>query len=348
MWDDLKEACGEPLPEGFHERLMERIRAERKRTPPFPLRCAGIAAAAACAVFTVSLGIAGLGLLTGPEPPSAVQVALMSGGAGSESSAAERGETLQAPAGALFAPGGALSRANHAALSVGAVPAVSPQLENAYVIRQYNIRLTAENIDAAVEGVKGLGGTVVMSSVSAADYGAAAANLVCFFPPELYEDAVYAARALGEVESAYETQEDVTSRVNDAKARLSAKETERVRLMDMLGKTEKVEHMVTVENRLSDVIYEIENLSGEVRSLVSSVGAPTLSVAVSAVQAAAQEKPPAFGERAARAFSGSIGLVSAVSQALAVGFAALALPLLALGAVITAAAVIWRYRRRRL
>ena len=53
--------------------------------------------------------------------------------------------------------------------------------------------------------------------------------------------------------------DDVTLRYVDVDSHKKALETEQERLLALLEKAENVEDIITIENRLSDVRYELEN-----------------------------------------------------------------------------------------
>ena len=61
--------------------------------------------------------------------------------------------------------------------------------------------------------------------------------------------------------------DDVTLRYVDVDSHKKALETEQERLLALLEKAENVEDIITIENRLSDVRYELENYESQIRLL---------------------------------------------------------------------------------
>ena len=77
---------------------------------------------------------------------------------------------------------------------------------------------------------------------------------------------------LGTVSYKSENTEDVTLSYYDSKAQKDALEVEQERLMDILEKSETIEQIIALEQRLSEVRYEINSLGSTLRLLDNKQG----------------------------------------------------------------------------
>ena len=77
-------------------------------------------------------------------------------------------------------------------------------------------------------------------------------------PCEQFEAFLHETEGFGNVTSTSRDAQNVTSAYTDYEARLSSLNTQEERLLDMLSKSEDVETLIALEQRLSDVRYEIE------------------------------------------------------------------------------------------
>lgn len=72
--------------------------------------------------------------------------------------------------------------------------------------------------------------------------------------------------------------ENLTSQFVDVNARLTTLETQEVRLLELLEIAETVDDIITIEARLSEVRYEIESLTTNLRSLTLKVDYSTINI----------------------------------------------------------------------
>lgn len=94
-------------------------------------------------------------------------------------------------------------------------------------------------------------------------------------------------KALGEDGSILyqnEAVEDVTLRYTDVESHKKALETEQVRLLELLKKAESVEDIISIENRLSEVRYELESYASQLRQFDNQIDYSTFTIDVNEVQ----------------------------------------------------------------
>ena len=81
-----------------------------------------------------------------------------------------------------------------------------------------------------------------------------------------FESFLHETEGFGNVTSTSRDAQNVTSAYTDYEARLSSLNTQEERLLDMLSKSEDVETLIALEQRLSDVRYEIESIERSLRN----------------------------------------------------------------------------------
>ena len=124
-------------------------------------------------------------------------------------------------------------------------------------------------------------------------------------PAEKFESFLTQANGLGNVLSSSRNAENVTSSYTDYEARLSSLNTQEERLLDMLKKTTDVESLVALEQRLSDVRYEIESIERNLRNLDRQITYSTVTLTLEEVEiyTPTAPVPRTFGDKLASEFS---------------------------------------------
>lgn len=100
--------------------------------------------------------------------------------------------------------------------------------------------------------------------------------------------------------------EDVTDQYFDAKAHLSSLEIQEGRLLEILKKATVLKDIIDLEERISQVRYEIELLTGSLRQLESRVDLSTVTVNIFEVETLTKPKPASFWSLTSQTFSTSI------------------------------------------
>ena len=136
-----------------------------------------------------------------------------------------------------------------------------------------------------------------------------------------------------------ESVDDVTLRYVDVDSHKKALETEQERLLALLEKAENVEDIITIENRLSDVRYELENYESQIRLLDNQIDYSTVYVDISEVSRVTDAGKQGFFEEVASRFSDSVYVVLMGLRGFAIGILG-SLPILVVWGVILAVVVI--------
>ena len=215
-------------------------------------------------------------------------------------------------------------------------------LEGRKIIKTVNVVSETKELDsvlARIESeVSALGGYIQSSNVygkSYEKYSDRHANYTLRIPAEKLDGFMNSMSGLVNITSKTEKVDDITDSYADAEARLTTLKTEETRLLELLAKAEKLEDIITLEERISNVRYEIESYEARIRNYDTLIAFSTVNIELSEVIDYTPEpiKNPTFGERIGKAFSDSWKEFADNCKSFAVGFV-YALPTLLVLAVI--------------
>lgn len=108
--------------------------------------------------------------------------------------------------------------------------------------------------------------------------------------------------------------EDVTLSYVDLESHRNSLRTEQERLMELLERAESLEDIITIEDRLSVVRYQLESMESQLRTMDNQVEYSTLYLQVSEVQELTPTVELSVGERIAEGFKDSIKNIAEGAQ----------------------------------
>ena len=198
---------------------------------------------------------------------------------------------------------------------------------NAKLIREADLNIQTTEFDQAVTQLETLvvemGGYFQSASLDGGSYRNVNANrrgeYTIRIPAENYEKFLGQSGQLGYVTYRNETSQNVGEQYYDTEARLKTQKTKQARLLDLLAKAETMEDIITLENALSDVEYEIEQLSSTLNRYDSLVGFSTIRLSLTEVHKVDEQTgvTDSLGQRMSKGFSSSVtGLVEGVQDVL--------------------------------
>lgn len=190
------------------------------------------------------------------------------------------------------------------------------QNPRAKLIRRAELTIQTEQFDESVAALKKLTAECEGYFENASLYGGgrrdAYANrsgeYVVRVPAEQYDQFLTSAGDLGYVTSKSESSKDVGEEYFDIEARLKTQRTKQERLLALLEKAETMEDIIALESALSDVEYQIEMYSSDLRRYDALIGYSTFNVYLNEVNRVNQEvgETSSLGQRMAAGFQSSV------------------------------------------
>ena len=190
------------------------------------------------------------------------------------------------------------------------------QNAGAKLIRQAGRSIQTERFDESEAALKrlvaGCGGYFEVASVYGGGRRDAYANrsgeYTVRVPAEKYNQFLSGTGDLGYVTSKDESSEDVGERYYDTESRLKTQRTKQERLLALLEKAETMEDIISLENALSNVEYEIEMYSSELNRYDALINFSTFQIYLNEVGQVTKEvgETASLGQRMAAGFQASV------------------------------------------
>lgn len=153
-------------------------------------------------------------------------------------------------------------------------------------------------------------------------------------------------KEIGNIISENTSKVDITKQYRDTESRLKVLEVKEGRILDLLKKAEKMEDIITLENQLSNIIYEKENLTANIMDMDDKVNYSTVHFQleeVAKLTPGENIKTP-FWTKVGNAFKGSVYFFGRNIENLIISF----IYFLPYGIIIGAIAyVVWKFMRKR-
>ena len=141
-------------------------------------------------------------------------------------------------------------------------------------------------------------------------------------PAEKLNEFLSDAGDLGTVLSSSRSSEEITDQYYDAQAHLTALRTQEERLLAILEKADDLESVIKLEEALTEVRYEIEDLTGTIKRYDSLVDMATVTVSIREVSSTSpvSATPTTLGGRIAQQFRNSLQSLGGFGEDLIVFF----------------------------
>lgn len=230
-----------------------------------------------------------------------------------------------------------------------------PEIDPDKIIYSGSATLETEHFEESVEAVRkliaGCGGFIESSSLSGSNYYSARLRTASFtlrVPSGSFTEIMNSFSEYGKVPYSHTYTENISARYYDTAARLKAYETQEQRLLEMMEQAETVSDLITIEDRLTELRYEIESLQSTLNRWDRQVSYSSISLEVREVREYTPEVEQSFGEQLVRSLRQ--GWTNAVELLKAVLLWLLeSLPVLVLLAVIVlvARALIKKWTKKR-
>ena len=204
--------------------------------------------------------------------------------------------------------------ADNAASLKGAQPQSAALPEGRKWIITIDMTVETDDLDMLTadldQKIKSLGGYVEDQSVhNGSNYASRryrSANLTVRIPEEKADQFTSDISGLANVVSQNLRREDITLNYVATSSRVTALETEEARLLELLAQAETMEDLLTIEARLTDVRYELENYTSQLRLYDNQIDYATIYLYIEEVQEYTPVEEPGFFERIRNTFSDAL------------------------------------------
>lgn len=217
------------------------------------------------------------------------------------------------------------------------------------LIRDVSMKVEARDFDGVLSHITGkvseLGGYVESSDVSGVSvnsYGGSQqryADIKARIPADRLDRFVDTVENAGNVTSKQEQVTDVTLQYSDVQSRKKSLEIEQERLWALLEKAESLDAVVALEARLSEIRYELESYTSQLRLYDNQVDYSTVSIHMREVKDLTPTAPDSVGTRIQKGFNRSLNNLGETATNLIVWLAVNS-PILFVQAVLIAAVIL--------
>lgn len=229
----------------------------------------------------------------------------------------------------------------------------SETLTDQKLIKTVTMEAEAEDLDALLRNLddklEALGGYVEARRVnngSAYSTRSRYASMTIRIPAGVLDEFVEQVEGMSNIISSNQAIQDVTLTYVATQSRLKTLQAEEERLLEFMGKAETMAEVLEVESRLTEVRYELESITSQMRALENQVEYATVNLSVSEVReyTVVEEKTPL--QRMGEGFMESLKDLGDGIVELAV-FVVAKLPYLLIAAVVIVVVVILIKRSRK-
>ena len=236
----------------------------------------------------------------------------------------------------------------------GAAPEGSPEK----LIYSASATVETTEFDGTIEKLSALveqyGGFVESSSVNGSNYytqsrgysSTRCASYVIRVPSDKFSALMGSLSTLGNVPYSHTYTENITAQYYDTDARLTAYQTQEARLLEMMEAAKTVEDLIAIEEKLTELRYQIESLQSTLKNWDRQVAYSTLDLEVQEVVEYTPESRMSYGQELALALSSGLKRTGEFFKDLLLAVVG-ALPALVILAVVLAILIpVWKKRRK--
>lgn len=206
------------------------------------------------------------------------------------------------------------SASGAAAMEVGEANAADMVATDRKLIKTVNMDVETQEFDVLLSTIEGrvaeLGGYIEnMNTYNGSSYytyrNTRNADMTIRIPKDNLNTFLSAITDISNVVRRSDNVEDVTLTYVDLESHRDALRTEQTRLLELLEKAETIEDIITIEQRLSDVRYQLESMESRLRTYDNQVDYSTVYLNIEEVEVLTPVEEETTGERISRGFSSS-------------------------------------------
>ncbi len=227
--------------------------------------------------------------------------------------------------------------------------------QNQKLIRTLELNAETEDLDTLLANVEArvreLGGYVEKKDIYRGSAYAQKVyrngSMTIRIPAEVADQFVSLVGEVSNITSSREDIDDVSLQYVATESRILALETEQTRLLELLEKAETMEDLLKIESRLTDVRYELEQVTSQLRLYDNLVNYATIHLSVQEVREYTSVEEDTFWQRIIKGLTGNLQDIAQGAMDFLVFFIS-GLPYWILLAAVVTALILWlRARRRR-
>ncbi len=215
------------------------------------------------------------------------------------------------------------------------------------LIRRVYLSTETKEFDDFVAFVNGqtttYGGYIENSDVSGTSYNAynhnRRASIVIRVPAKYLDSFITQIGNMANITSKNESSEDVTLSYIETESRIASLEIQRDKLLEWMEDAETVEELIKLEERLSEVRYQLEYYGGILRNYDNLVEFSTITLDIREVERMTIQEPDTVGDRIGKGLSDNLYEIAEGFKNFIVWFVT-SLPYLLIWAVIIVAVVL--------
>ena len=189
-------------------------------------------------------------------------------------------------------------------------PGSGAQLSDQKLITTVEINAETEDLDALMpqlsEHIAELGGYVEFQNTyygsAYSSYRHRSANMTIRIPADKLPDFLLHVEGASNVISKQQSQDNVTLQYVDTESRVAALQAERDRLMELLEQAGDLSDLLKIEERLTDVLYDLESTTAQLRSLDNQVSYATVNLYIDEVKILTETQEQTVWQRIASGF----------------------------------------------
>ena len=171
-------------------------------------------------------------------------------------------------------------------------PGSGAQLSDQKLITTVEINAETEDLDALMpqlsDHIAQLGGYVEFQNTyygsAYSSYRHRSANMTIRIPADKLSDFLLHVEGASNVISKQQSQDNVTLQYVDTESRMAALQAERDRLMELMEQAGDLSDLLKIEERLTDVLYDLESTTAQLRSLDNQVSYATVNLYIDEVK----------------------------------------------------------------
>ncbi len=165
------------------------------------------------------------------------------------------------------------------------------------IIKTVDLTVQTKEYDAYISAlsssISANGGYVETSETNSGGYRDSNryATYTVRIPADRLDAFLTAANENGKIVTKTENQQNVTLEYVDLESRISAYKTEQTTLTSLLEKAESLENVLSIQERLSEVNYQIESYTAQLRVLENRVSYSTVTLRINEVERVTEAEP---------------------------------------------------------